>query len=284
MSEKEINDKKINLEELMKNYELLKSENNNYKKIILINKDNILNLEKQLKFLRNEYIQKINNLKESFEQKLETLSKKISERNEKEKLKDINEIIITKDNNDLIDINSNYKNEEINKIIEKELQEVKKKIYSILEKEINKKNHGNKYLEKFESKLYDIYSNKLLGIPHPDLCEIKKLTAVLIIKDINPIQAENEYYNKKFYNHFENESILKTLEAKKLSISSIIENISLNKIHAKDMKKFKNLFYEKYGIIEEQDITDKDLEKIITKKKYDEKEIIKNLLKKMKYI
>ena len=56
MSEKEINDKKINLEELMKNYELLKSENNNYKKIILINKDNILNLEKQLKFLRNEYI------------------------------------------------------------------------------------------------------------------------------------------------------------------------------------------------------------------------------------
>ena len=50
------------------------------------------------------------------------------------------------------------------------------------------------------------------------------------------------------------------------------------------MKKFKNLFYEKYGIIEEQDITDKDLEKIITKKKYDEKEIIKNLLKKMKYI
>ena len=124
----------------------------------------------------------------------------------------------------------------------------------------------------------------MLGIPHPDLCEIKKLTAVLIIKDINPIQAENEYYNKKFYNHFENESILKTLEAKKLSISSIIENISLNKIHAKDMKKFKNLFYEKYGIIEEQDITDKDLEKIITKKKYDEKEIIKNLLKKMKYI
>ena len=134
MSEKEINDKKINLEELVKNYELLKSENNNYKKIILINKDNILNLEKQLKFLRNEYIQKMNNLKESFEQKLETLSKKISERNEKEKLNDINEIIITKDNNDLIDINSNYKNEEINKIIEKELQEVKKKIYSILEK------------------------------------------------------------------------------------------------------------------------------------------------------
>ena len=207
MSEKEINDKKINLEELMKNYELLKSENNNYKKIILINKDNILNLEKQLKFLRNEYIQKMNNLKESFEQKLETLSKKISERNEKEKLKENNEII--------------------NKIIEKELQEVKKKIYSILEKEINKKNHGNKYLEKFESKLYDIYSNKELGIPHPDLCEIKKLTAVLIIKDINPIQAENEYYNKKFYNHFEKESILKTLESKKLSISSIIENISI---------------------------------------------------------
>ena len=224
MSEKEINDKKINLEELVKNYELLKSENNNYKKIILINKDNILNLEKQLRFLRNEYTQKINNLKESFEQKLETLSKIISERNEKEKLKENNEIIITKDNNDLIDMNSNYKNEEINKIIEKELQEVKKKIFSILEKEINKKYHGNKYLEKFESKLY---SNKELGIPHPDLCEIKKLTAVLIIKDINPIQAENEYYNKKFYNHFENESILKTLEAKKLSISSIIENISI---------------------------------------------------------
>ena len=74
---------------------------------------------------------------------------------------------------------------------------------------------------------YDIYSNKELGIPHPDLCEIKKLTAVLIIKGINPLQAENEYYNTKFYNHFENESILKTLEAKKLSISSIIENISI---------------------------------------------------------
>lgn len=130
------------------NYELLEKEFITYKNLIEMNKNNIINLNIQLQYLREEYKKEINKLKDYFEQKIEYLFKLISQYNVKGKEK--NEIIINNENK----ININYKYEEINKIIDNKLKDFKDNIYSILGTNQGKKNTKNQaILERFEKKI-----------------------------------------------------------------------------------------------------------------------------------
>ena len=133
------------------NYELLEKEFIEYKNLIEKNKNNIINLNIQLQYLREEYKKEINKLKDYFEQKIEYIFKLISQYNVKGKEK--NEIIINNENK----ININYKYEEINKIIDNKLKDFKDNIYSILGVNQEKKNTKKQaILERFEKKLYDL--------------------------------------------------------------------------------------------------------------------------------
>ena len=49
------------------------------------------------------------------------------------------------------------------------------------------------------------------------------------------------------------------------------------------MEEFKEKFYEEYGF-SEQDISNNDLENIITKKNYNVEKVLKNLFKKLNYL
>ena len=134
-----------------KNYELSEKEFIIYKNLIEKNKNNIINLNIQLQYLREEYKKEINKLKDYFEQKIEYIFKLISQYNVKGKEK--NEIIINNENK----ININYKYEEINKIIDNKLKDFKDNIYSILGVNQEKKNTKKQaILERFEKKLYDL--------------------------------------------------------------------------------------------------------------------------------
>ena len=58
-----INDINIKLEKLSKRYEVLEEKNSEYEKRIKRNEDTIVNLNKQLLFVRQEYKKQINELK-----------------------------------------------------------------------------------------------------------------------------------------------------------------------------------------------------------------------------
>ena len=142
-----------------KNYELSEKEFIIYKNLIEKNKNNIINLNIQLQYLREEYKKEINKLKDYFEQKIEYIFKLISQYNVKGKEK--NEIIINNENK----ININYKYEEINKIIDNKLKDFKDNIYSILGVNQEKKNTKKQaILERFEKKLYDLIFYKRMSI------------------------------------------------------------------------------------------------------------------------
>ena len=62
-----------------------------------------------------------------------------------------------------------------------------------------------------------------------------------------------------------------------------IEDFEIKQIETVNIKEFNFYFRKKYGITE-KDINDKKLEKFITKNEFDEKEILIEVLKYLKYI
>ena len=282
MNENEINNIKKNLEIYIKKNELLEKENNENKILLNINKDNIINLKCQLQFLRTEYKKEINDLKVLCEQKFDKLFKTISQRYEIGK----NEIVINKENNNDLN-NMTKKIDKLNEFVKEQLKDLEKRINLILKNNIIKEdNELKKNPEQvFISKLFDIYFEKDLGITYENSCILKKLSALLLIKKIQPSNVHKKFLSKNVNNNFNinDKSIEAMIDSKKNSIESIIDKISLKKINTKNMEEFKEKFYEEYGFSEE-DISKNDLENIITKKNYNVEKVLKNLFKKLNYL
>ena len=270
MNENFINNKKM--ENKTENYYLIE-----------INKNNILNLNGQLKIVKNE----IKELKEYFDKRIESLSKIITKNRVRSSEK--NEIIIDKENNnDLIEVNNIFK--EMDKRLEKKIKVFEDNIYQLLTKmmEKEKEEKSKKDVEKFNQKLFDIYFDKDPGVSDSDLSELKKLSAVLLINDIKPLQLEELYFKDKVNNRLNNfdENSIKMITMKKFNIVSKIKDIEdfeIKQIETNNIKEFNFYFRKKYGITE-KDINDKKLEKFINKNEFDEKEILIEVLKYLKYI
>ena len=93
MEENPINEINKKLQNLIKRCEALEKENINNKKIIQINKVNILNLLEQQQRLRDEYKREINDLQKYYSQQINKIYQAFS------KNKNENEIIIENENN-----------------------------------------------------------------------------------------------------------------------------------------------------------------------------------------
>ena len=126
MSEDAINNINQKLQELTERYNLLEKTNKYYQEIIETNKNNILNLNSQLKILNIQYKKEIEEMKNSYNEQIEKLIKIMIEI--KENGKEKNEILINNENdNNLLDKQTNY--EEIKKLIDKKLEDFEINIY-----------------------------------------------------------------------------------------------------------------------------------------------------------
>ena len=264
------------------NYQNITQENNNIKK-------EIETLKQENKILKEDnfyYKEKINKLEYGFNLCVKYLSNNISNKKEN------NEIIKDKNNN-LFNINNKEEKVSQNNDIKYE-----DKIQHILEE---KKEEEDKKIEKneisefkiistvseFENQLSKIFFNENLNIDKNDLNDLKKLSAVLLIKGKNPIDYVSEFFQKNLEDIKADEFSKKEkliLSSKKAEILLNIQDMTLiKKIKTKNVDKFIGELRDKYGITE-KDICDKDLSKKIIKYKYDEKTIVKKILKKLKYL
>ena len=134
MNENLINDVNKKLENLSKRCDTLEKENINYKKMLQINQDNILNLLEQIKYLRYEYKKQIIALQDKFIQQIQNKS----QLNHKDK----NEIIIDNEKNDLFDFKK--LKEEINDMVHKQLKNFKSEVYLNVGKIISEEKNDKK--------------------------------------------------------------------------------------------------------------------------------------------
>jgi len=107
----------------------------------------------------------------------------------------------------------------------------------------------------------------------------------LLIKNIDSTQLVSNFLQKNVNNEntkFDENTKLIFFN-KKLVVFKEIENISLSKIETNNIDDFIKQFREKYGI-KIKDMNDKNLKNLITKNDFDEKEILKIILKKLKYL
>ena len=160
------------LENLSKRCDILEKENIDYKKMIKLNQDNILNLLTQLKYLRNEYKKEINiqinKLKENLIEQIDNTYQRVPENK--------NEIIIENENennnNNLFDIKK-LKDKikfEINNMVQEQLGNFKCDIYfyvrdNIQEEKADKQDENNNNTNedikiRFEKKLNKIMLDK----------------------------------------------------------------------------------------------------------------------------
>ena len=202
MNENYINNINKRLEIISKRCDSLEQDNNEYKKKIQLNQENIINLQYQLTFLRKEYTKKINEIKANLLTKLKYLFQNIQQNKEKgEKINDI----INLDNHDDI-INIKYIYEEINKMVQKSLENFIYDIYTFIgttpkggEKIINEK--GKSLRDKFENKLYNIFYDQSQNILEKDLNELKKLGTALLIKEkVSPLNYSKFFLDKNMDN------------------------------------------------------------------------------------
>ena len=291
MEENLANDINQKLEILSKRCDELEKDNINYKKKLQMNQDNIYNLLVQLKIIRKEYNKELIALKENFTQQIKNINQ-IEQKNK-------NEIIINDENNDLIDfkkIKEYIKEEikkEINNILQKQLKELKNEIYlnvekNILEEKKEKIDEIIKYKDgdiknRFENKLFNIFSDKRQEIPEKDMNELKKLgTAFLIKYKLSPLDASKVFLKTNIQINKEIDEISNiNNEIKKSNIFIVMNEIMLRKLDKNNQTKYLKDFREKYGI-EDNEISDKEIIKYM--KKNDEKKIIEAVLKKLKYI
>ena len=288
MNENYINNINKRLEILSKRCDSLEQDNNEYKKKIQLNQENIINLQSQLTFLRKEYTKKINEIKANLLTKLKYLFQ--NNQQNKEKGQKNNEIINLNNNDDIINIKYIY--EEINKMVQKSLDTFKYDIYTFIgttpkggDEIINEK--GKSLRDKFEYKLYNIFYDQSQNILEKDLNELKKLGTALLIKEkVSPLNYSKFFLDKNMENKDKNEEIneIKRINnAKKKEIILVeMEDILIGKIQSNNEKQFIKEFRRKYGISKEE-FSDDEIKKEI-KNNNDEIQIIEEILKKLKYL
>lgn len=289
-----INDMNLKLKELMTKYELLEK----------VNKDNnerIKTLNIQLYFLRKEYKKELEDLKKEFDNQIIKFKTILKEQNKKEK----EAILIIDKNKVSLNIkkekeNSKYKTDLLRRK-SKEKKEDKNKYQNEYQKdeikkdEINKnqdeknKNKGYKettILELFENKLIDIFFDPNPCISSKDINDLKKIAGAIIIKGHGPSQIVSEFVtnNLNNYNNGPNQSQNNVIEIKKREIFGSLPNNSLfKKIEKKNEEHFITEFRKKFGITE-ADISDSALKSEILNNDYDEKNVLKAILKKLNYL
>ena len=280
MDENENNNKQY--EDLKKEFEILKQENEKHKA-------NIIYLNQQLKIMRdehNEAIKEISGLKEKYKEQFQQLLNIITQKEQLNKEK--NEIIIEKDDG-IIDIKENH--------IKLDKKEIKK------DNSLKKTPKGNNEKKEeyisyrvlfglFETKLFKIFYDDNANIDENDINDLKKLSIAFLIKGKNPTDIVGEFVEKNLINNNVDqleEDKKEKLGNKKSDIYLILEDIQtfkfndsyLSNVDKKHIDEFIQDLREKCGITSE-DINDKDLKKEIKNNKYDSKKIINTILKKTK--
>ena len=288
MDENFINEINKKIENLIERCDVLERENKIYKETIKKNQSNILNLLKLQEKLRDEYKNKINELQNNYNEKIQNLNQKIL-KNENE-----NEIIIDNENNNNLFYLKKIKEEIIN-IVEERLQNFKKEIYIYVgqngaKEKKEKKEDIIKYKDKnvinqFENKLYNIFCEKGQEIPDKDIKELKKLGTVIVLKyKKSPLDISKSFIEKNLNIGKEMDEIFQINS--KIKTGKIIlemDDILKRKLEKLNPTEFLKNFKEKYGI-EENEIKDKELKKILNKNNNDEIKTIEAILKKLKYI
>ena len=238
MSEDAINNINKKLQELTERCNLLEKTNKYYQEIIKINKNNILNLNSQLKILNKEYKKEIEEMKNSYNEQIEKLNKIIIEI--KENRKEKNEILINNENdNNLLDKQTNY--EEIQKLIDKKLEDFEINIYQKIKvddknEKINKKEEEKKKKEEEKKKKEEEKQKKKEEKQKKKEEEKKKKEEEKKKKEEEKKKKEEEDKKKK------EEDKKKKEEDKKREINSDKEE--------KEGKEYKNIIKEDKEIIE----------------------------------
>ena len=237
-------------EDLEKNYELIKKENKKYKSAIQNNEQTILILKKQILLVRKENQINLNNLKEFFIKLLPNLKQIENKENIK---KGNNEIIINEKKNEIIDIETIYK--EMIEIIDKKIQEFEINFVKLLDnKKLNKK-----YIKKIEEinpqpqqiekkkenidikdrtidellidKLIKIFSEQSPNIDINDINDLKKICSTILINKNDTSEKISEFLIKNL-NNFQNkldENSKTNYAEKKTKLFDSIQDISLLK-------------------------------------------------------
>ena len=289
MEENPINEINKKLQNLIKRCEALEKENINNKKIIQINKVNILNLLEQQQRLRDEYKRQINDLQKYYSQQINKIYQAFS------KNKNENEIIIENENNNNLFYSKKIK-KEIDDTLEVKLQNFKSEIYFYVgqiatkEKENKKKEDIIKYKDKniinqLENKLNNIFYDKSQEIPDKDIKELKKLGSIILIKHKQiPLDIAKSFIDNNLSKSKETNGIFKfNFDLKKGVILFQMGDISSEIIDKQNPSQFLKDFRDKYGI-EDNDISENELKKIMKKYNNNEKQMIEAVLKKLKYI
>ena len=282
MNENTINDINKKFENLTKKCELLETINK-------VNENAILNLNTQLKFLREEHKKELDNIKLNFTIQLKNFFNTISQN--KAKGKECAEIIIVDQKNGIEDI-KNMCIEMINKI-ENEFVNLK---YDVLQHLGNTPGNSEKIneiiddkevgvVDRFENKLFNIFLDRNKTILHKDLMELKKLGSALLIKEkMSPLEAVKSFLNKNILNKNEINGIVKmSIDMKKGDILAEMDDILLRKLDNIFEDKYVKEFKEKYGILDEE-ISDNIIKQEIINQDYHETHILEAILKKLNYI
>ena len=282
MDENTINDINKKFENLTEKCELLEKRNK-------LNENTILNLNTQLKFLREEHKKEVDNIKLNFTMQLKNFFNSISQN--KAKGKECAEIIIVDQKNGIEDI-KNMCIEMINKI-ENKLVNLKCDVLEYLGNTPGNSEKSNKIIddkegeieERFENKLFNIFFDKNQTIPKNDLMELKKLgSALLITKKIIPISAAKNFLEQNVLNNNEISGIVKmSIDMKKGDILAEMDDILLRKLDNIFEDKYVKEFKEKYGILDEE-ISDNIIKQEIINQNYNEIHILEAILKKLNYI
>ena len=257
-------------------------------------------LNTQLKFLRKEYKQELENLKKDFDNEIQKIKKILQNgknRNEKDAILMIDKNKVIK--NDQKSEKSKDKTEHREKSKEKKegkneyKNEFKKE--DIKEQEINKinneKNLNNGYrettiLELFENKLSSIFFDQNPYILSKDINDLKKIAGAIIIKGHGPSTIVSQFLTNNINNYINelNPGQKNVIENKKKEIFRNLPDSSLlRKINKNEEFEFIKEFRKKFGITEE-DFSVSALNNELIKNDYDGKNVLKAILKKLNYL
>ena len=299
MEENGINNNDINskLDKILQKCELLEKQNRqNVKKYECI----IDNLNTQIKCLRVEFKEKLKELTNIFGQIMQPISSKDEniignsallmkdKDDDKINLKNLNEALKKKLGEKLFNFTGKKKSEKKEEPKDKEKKDNKKEKKN---EENEQKNEiveykGKNLVEQLESKLTSILFDQKPTIDINEINELKKISSSIIIKGGGPLEMINKFFDENFNkSYYEMDQKIKdNLAYKKCLIFNGLQELSLlKKIGTKDIEQYMKEFREKFGITE-KDYSDKDLKKLVSKKNYEDKTIITEILKKLKYI
>ena len=297
MEENGINNNDINskLDKILQKCKLLEKQNKqNVKKYECI----IDNLNTQIKLLKEEFKEKLKELTNIFGQIMQPISSKDEniignsallmkdKDDDKMNLKNLDGAVKKKFG--IFDFLSKKKSEKKEEPKDKEKKDNKKEKKN---EENEQKNEiveykGKNLVEQLESKLTSILFDQKSTIDINEINELKKIFSSIIIKGGGPLEMINKFFDENFNKgYYEMDQKIKdNLAYKKCLIFNGLQELSLlKKIETKDIEQYMKEFREKFGITE-KDYSDKDLKKLVSKKNYEDKTIITEILKKLKYI